>query len=96
MDYILSGLKMLNHNALSIRDGIDEVQRKIIINVETLEDNLDELNHAEELLEEANPQASKPNCILNVIIVILLGILAYLIVRKLLPETPDNQDDITH
>ena len=37
MDYILSGLKMLHHNALSIRDGIDEVQKKIIINVETLE-----------------------------------------------------------
>ena len=50
MDYILSGLQMLNFNALSIRDGIDEVQRKIVINVEQLEDNLEQLEDAEDLL----------------------------------------------
>ena len=94
MDYILSGLQMLNYNALSIREGITEVQRKILMNVDTLDENLENLEVAEDLLEEAAPHASKPNCIMNVIIVVFLGIIAYLIVRKLLPETADDQDSI--
>ena len=94
MDYILSGLQMLNFNALSIRDGIDEVQRKIVINVEQLEDNLEQLEDAEDLQEQAAPQASKPNCIMNVIIVFFLAIIVYLIVRKLWPDADNGGNDI--
>lgn len=39
------------------------------------------------MLEEASPLVSKPNCIMNVIIVILLAILVYFIVRKLLGDS---------
>ena len=33
MDYILHGIQMLNYNALTISEGIDNVHKKILINV---------------------------------------------------------------
>lgn len=43
MDYILDGLRMMNYNAVSISQGIDTVHKKVIINLEKLDDNLDDL-----------------------------------------------------
>lgn len=37
MDYILEGIQMMNYNALSISEGIDNIHKKIMINVENLE-----------------------------------------------------------
>jgi nitrate reductase gamma subunit len=51
--------------------------------VEKLEENLQNMDDANRILKEANRVASKPNCILNIIIIVLLAILGYLIVRKL-------------
>lgn len=36
MDYILEGIKMMNYNAICISEGIENIQKKILINVENL------------------------------------------------------------
>jgi ubiquinone/menaquinone biosynthesis C-methylase UbiE len=51
--------------------------------VEKLEENLQNIDDADRILKEANRVASKPNCILNIIIIVLLAILGYFIVRKI-------------
>lgn len=55
---------------------------------------MEDLHEAEDLLEEASPNVSKPNCIMNVIIVVILAVIVYLIVRKLIPEGADSQDSL--
>ncbi len=44
MDYILDGLRMLNYNAVTISESIGVVHKKIIINVENLDENLQDLD----------------------------------------------------
>ena len=55
---------------------------------------MQDLHEAEDLLEEASPNVSKPNCIMNVIIVVILAVIVYLVVRKLIPEGEDSQDSL--
>ena len=87
MDYILDGLRMLNYNAVTISESIGVVHKKIIINVENLDENLEHMEEAEKLLEEAAPLVSKPNCIMNVIIVALLAVLVYFIIKKVMNDS---------
>lgn len=70
------------------------MHKKILINVENIDKNMEDLHEAEDLLEEASPNVSKPNCIMNVIIVVILAVIVYLIVRKLIPEGADSQDSL--
>ena len=43
MDRILEGIKLMNYNAVNISQGIDQVHKKILINLDRVEHNSDKL-----------------------------------------------------
>ena len=81
MDNILTGIKALNYNAINISSGLDEIHRKIIINLDKVEHHNEELGENQKRLEEAAKSLTKPNCIMNVVIAVLLALLAFIIVK---------------
>ena len=81
MDSILDGIKLLNYNAINISQGIDHVHKKILINLDKIEHNDEKLKKNQKRMEEAAKVVTKPNCICNVIIAVLLGLIGYLIVN---------------
>ena len=81
MDGILTGLKALHYNAINISSGLEEVHRKIITNLDKVEHNNSNLADNQRRLEEAAKSLTKPNCIMNVVIAVLLALLAFIIVK---------------
>jgi capsular polysaccharide biosynthesis protein len=72
---------MLNYNALSISEALDTVHKKIVINLDKVTHNNKELKSNQKRMEEASKYASKPSCIMNVIISVLLGLIGFLVVK---------------
>lgn len=82
MDNLLEGIKMLNYNALSISESLDTIHKKILINLDKVNHNNTELKGNQKKMDEAAKYVSKPNCIMNVVIAVLLGLIAYLVIRE--------------
>jgi len=40
MDFILDGLRMVHYNAVGISKTIDDVHKKVIINIDRLDENM--------------------------------------------------------
>lgn len=81
MDKILEGIKMMNYNAINISKGLDTIHKQVLINLDKVEHNANKLKDNQKRMEEAAKVVTKPNCICNVIIVVLLGLIGYLIVK---------------
>lgn len=81
MDNLLEGIKILNYNAISISDTLNTIHTKVLINLDKVEHNNKELKSNQKRLEEAAKYVSKPSCIMNVIIAVLLGLMGFLIVK---------------
>lgn len=83
MDKILEGVKLMNYNAVSISKGLEDVHRQILINLDRVEHNQENLRDNQKRIEEAAKVVTKPSCICNVVIVVLLGLIGYLLVKLL-------------
>jgi hypothetical protein len=81
MDNILEGIKIIHQNAITISGSLDRFHTKVMINLDKIEHNNTELMKNQKRMDEAVKVVSKPSCIINIIIVILLGLLAFLIVK---------------
>lgn len=81
MDTILDGIKIMNYNAVNISQGLDQIHSKILINLDKVEHNQDKLKDNQKRIDEAAKVVTKPNCICNVIIAVLLGLIGYLLVK---------------
>jgi hypothetical protein len=51
MDGILTGLQLLNYNALSISENLDNIHKKVIINLDKTSTNVSELKSNQKRLE---------------------------------------------
>ena len=83
MDRILDGIKVMNYNAVNISQGLDKIHNKILISLDKVEHNEDKLKENQKRIEEAAKVVTKPNCICNVIIAVLLGLIGYFLVKVL-------------
>jgi hypothetical protein len=83
VDNMLDGLKILHMNALSISGSLDQLHTKVMVNLDKIEHNNSELKKNQKRMDEAAKVVTKPSCIINVIILVLLGLLGFLIVKLL-------------
>ena len=81
MDKILEGIKILNYNAINISQGLDNVHKQILINLDKIEHNQENLKKNQKRMDEAAKHVTKPSCICNVIIAVLLGLIGFLVVK---------------
>jgi capsular polysaccharide biosynthesis protein len=81
MDNLLDGIRMMNYNAINISDTLDTIHKKILINLDRVEHNSSELKGNQKRLDEAAKYVSKPSCIMNIVIALLLGLIAFLVVK---------------
>jgi hypothetical protein len=68
LDAVLQGIDIMHYNALNISQGVNDVHKKIIINLNMVEKNQSKLNDAQKMLDQVNPHARKPSCICNVVL----------------------------
>jgi aspartate-semialdehyde dehydrogenase len=81
MDKILEGIHLMNYNAINISKGLDTIHKQILINLDKVEHNDSKLKDNQKRMDEAAKVVTKPNCICNIIIVVLLGLIGYLVVK---------------
>jgi hypothetical protein len=81
MDNLLDGIRIIHSNAVSISGQLDSFHTKVLINLDKIEHNNAELGRNQKRMDEAAKVVTKPSCIINVIIVVLLALMAYLIVK---------------
>ena len=73
----------MNRNAINISNTLNQIHTKVIINLDKVEHNNKELKVNQKRMDEASKNMTKPSCIMNVVIAVLLGLLAFLIVKIL-------------
>lgn len=83
VDNMLQGIRILHQNALGISSSLDTLHTKVMINLDKIEHNNELLDRNRKRIDEASKVVTKPSCILNVIILVLLGLMAFLIVKLL-------------
>lgn len=71
----------MHSNALSISASLDQLHTKVMINLDKIEHNNAELKRNQKRIDEAAKVVTKPSCIINIIIVVLLALLCFLIVK---------------
>lgn len=81
VDNMLQGIKILHQNALSISGSLDNLHTKVMVNLDKIEHNNNLLGRNIKRIDEASKVVTKPSCILNVIILVLLGLMGFLIVK---------------
>lgn len=81
MDNLLDGIRIIHANAVSISGALDTFHTKVLINLDKIEHNNAELKKNQKRMDEAAKVVTKPSCIINLIIIVLLALMGYLIVK---------------
>jgi hypothetical protein len=81
MDNLLDGIRIIHSNAVTISGSLDAFHTKVLINLDKIEHNNAELKKNQKRMDEAAKVVTKPSCIINLIIVVLLALMGYLVVK---------------
>lgn len=82
LDGIIEKIEVFKRHAITIGEALDITHKQILLNLNVVTDNLEALDDSNRKLKKVLKNWSRPNCCLDVVLVLLLLALAYLIWRQ--------------
>ena len=82
MDTILEQIEVFKRHAITIGAALEITHKQIVLNLNVMTENVEALDDSNRKLKKVLKSWSRPNCCLDVILILLLLALGYLIWRQ--------------